>query len=289
MGSPRSPLPHAFIARALPRVRHRRCRHGLPPLPPATPLLKSPLADPPQEIAEMNSPAPDIHAGAVIGGREIGEVFLSEDFKGKWVVLLFYPKAWTFVCPTEILAFSDRHREFEAINAQVVGLSTDTEETLLAWCNHPRRDGGLGRVNIPLVADPTRAISSAYGVLCEVTGRPLRGGKEAASRRLMVRVYEGLLGGLDVCCAWESLYGATWLYSAGGWRMEGVRSGRCVVEMINDHRWRRAAQKAGVAYRGLFIIDPEFKVRQISITDMPIGRSVDETLRLIQALQVTLS
>ncbi|CAG9461597.1 unnamed protein product [Pedinophyceae sp. YPF-701] len=163
----------------------------------------------PSPMVALQEPAPDFVAPAVVDG-EIEPAYQLSANKGKWVVLLFYPKDFTFVCPTELIAFSDRHAEFEAINAQVVGISTDTEESHLAWCRMPRRKGGLGVMNIPLVADTTKQISAQYGVLLD---------------------------------------------------------------------------KLGIAFRGLFIINPEGVLSHITVNDLPVGRSVDETIRLIQAHQ----
>ena len=131
---------------------------------------------------------------------------------GKYIVVFFYPKDFTFVCPTEIIAFSDRIEEFKARNTEVVGISTDTEHCHWAWLDQPRKQGGLGGINYPLVADPSHSISKNYGVLIE---------------------------------------------------------------------------EEGIDLRGLFLVDTEFKVRQITINDLPVGRSVDETLRLIDAFQFT--
>lgn len=156
----------------------------------------------------VQHPAPSFKADAVING-EFKSVSLA-DYKGKYVVLFFYPLDFTFVCPTEILAFSDRVEEFKKINAEVVAVSIDSKFSHLAWSKTPRKDGGIENVKYPLVADLTKQIARDYGVLIE---------------------------------------------------------------------------EAGVALRGLFIIDPEQKVRHITINDLPIGRSVDEALRVIQALQ----
>jgi alkyl hydroperoxide reductase subunit AhpC len=134
--------------------------------------------------------------------------FLS--FPGKWLVLFFYPLDFTFVCPTEIRAFSDRFSEFEALGASVVAASVDSEFAHLAWTQQDKKAGGLGPMKIPILADITKRISRDYGVLLE---------------------------------------------------------------------------DQGVALRGLFIIDPEGILRQITINDLPVGRSVDETLRLLQAFQ----
>ncbi len=136
-----------------------------------------------------------------------------DEYKGKYVVLFFYPLDFTFVCPTEILAFSDRVEEFQKLGAEVVGASIDSKYSHLAWLNTPRAEGGIAGVKIPLLADVTKAVARDYGVLIE--------------------------DGAD----------------------------------------------AGVALRGLFVIDPEGKLRHSTINDLPIGRSVDEALRVIQALR----
>ncbi|PIK35325.1 Peroxiredoxin 1 [Apostichopus japonicus] len=93
---------------------------------------------------------------------------------GKWVVLFFYPLDFTFVCPTEIIAFSNRVQEFKDINCEVIAASCDSEFSHLAWTNTPKKDGGLGSMNIPLLADKTHAIARDYGVLLEEEGVPLR-------------------------------------------------------------------------------------------------------------------
>ena len=133
----------------------------------------------------------------------------------RYVVLFFYPMDWTFVCPTEIIAFSDRVKEFQEIGVEVLGASVDSPFSHLQWINTPRNKGGLGGLSYPLIADLTKSISADYGVLIE----------------------------------------------------EG--------------------DNAGVALRGLFIISPEGILRQITVNDLPVGRSVDETLRLLKAFQFT--
>ncbi|CAM9677226.1 unnamed protein product [Chrysoparadoxa australica] len=160
---------------------------------------------------EVGKEAPTFSCPAVING-EIDKVDLANDFEGQWKVLLFFPKAFTFVCPTEIIAFSDRHLEFKSLNTQVMAISTDTEEALLAWNKMKRKAGGLGEcpMNIPLIADVTKDVSCDYGVLI---------------------------------------------------------------------------QDIGIAHRGLFIISPAGIVEQITVTGLSVGRSVDETIRLIQAYQ----
>jgi alkyl hydroperoxide reductase subunit AhpC len=159
--------------------------------------------------AKLNARAPDFKSTALLANGTFGEVKL-DDYKGKWVVLFFYPLDFTFVCPTEIIQFSDRAAEFRAINTEIIGASVDSQFSHLAWTMQDRKKGGLGKMNIPLIADLTRSIATAYGVLKE---------------------------------------------------------------------------DEGIAYRGLFIIDPAGNLRQITVNDLPIGRSVDETLRLVQAFQ----
>ena len=152
--------------------------------------------------------APDFKADAVVG-KLFKSVSLS-DYKGKWLVLYFYPLDFTFVCPTEITAFSDKQEEFTKIGAEVVGCSIDSKFTHLAWINTPRKEGGLGDIKHPLLADVTKKIARDYDVLIE---------------------------------------------------------------------------EAGIALRGLFIINPEGKVVYQVIHDLGVGRSVDETLRVIKAFQ----
>jgi peroxiredoxin (alkyl hydroperoxide reductase subunit C) len=152
--------------------------------------------------------APDFTATAVIN-QEFKTIKLS-DYRGKYVVLFFYPLDFTFVCPTEIIAFSDRYAEFTALNTEVIGASVDSEFSHLAWIQSDRKQGGLGDIAYPLVADLKKEISSAYNVL---------------------------------------------------------------------------DPDAGVALRGLFIIDKEGVVQHATINNLSFGRSVDETLRTLKALQ----
>jgi len=158
----------------------------------------------------LNKPAPNFAGTAVVNG-EFKEINLSQ-YKGKYVVLFFYPLDFTFVCPTEIIAFSDRADEFRKIGCELIGCSTDSHFTHLAWINTPRKDGGLGQLNIPLLADKSHRIARDYDVLDEDTGIP---------------------------------------------------------------------------FRGLYIIDGKGTLRQMTVNDLPVGRSVDETLRLVQAFQYT--
>ena len=107
--------------------------------------------------------APAFNGKAVVNG-EIKDISLSE-YKGKYVVLLFYPADFTFVCPTEIIAFSERAEDFRKEGCEVIAISTDSEFTHMAWSKTPRESGGLGKMNIPLLADRTQEISTKYGVL----------------------------------------------------------------------------------------------------------------------------
>uniref|UniRef100_UPI00358F8C27 peroxiredoxin-1-like n=1 Tax=Myxine glutinosa TaxID=7769 RepID=UPI00358F8C27 len=160
--------------------------------------------------AMIGKPAPDFSGPCVVDG-EFKDIKLA-DFKGKYLVFFFYPLDFTFVCPTEIIAFSERAEEFRKIECEVVGASTDSHFSHLAWVERSRKQGGLGNMKIPLLADKTCAIARDYGVLKE---------------------------------------------------------------------------DEGIAYRGLFIIDGNGILRQITINDLPVGRSVDETLRLVQAFKFT--
>jgi peroxiredoxin 2/4 len=152
--------------------------------------------------------APDFSATAVYD-QEFKTIKLS-GYRGKYVVLFFYPLDFTFVCPTEITAFSDRYGEFKALNTEVLGVSVDSEFSHLAWIQTDRKAGGLGDLSYPLVADLKKEISTAYNVL---------------------------------------------------------------------------DPEAGVALRGLFIIDPEGVIQHATINNLAVGRNVDETLRVLQAFQ----
>lgn len=158
---------------------------------------------------QINHPAPEFTATAVLGDGSFQQISLS-DFKGKYVVLIFYPMDFTFVCPTEITAFSDRLDEFSQQNTTILACSTDSQYTHLAWMRTPRSAGGLGGSKIPLLADKSMAIAKKYGVLNE---------------------------------------------------------------------------KTGIAFRGLFIIDSDGILRQMTVNDLAVGRSVDETLRLVLAFR----
>merc|ERR1739838_7805 len=121
-------------------------------------------------VARIGKEAPDFEAEAVVDG-DFQKVKLSA-YRGKYVVFFFYPLDFTFVCPTEIIAFSDRVDEFRKIGAEVIGASVDSHFTHLAWTKTPRKEGGLGKMNIPLVSDLTKEISRNYGVLLEIKELP---------------------------------------------------------------------------------------------------------------------
>ncbi|HRY98846.1 MAG TPA: peroxiredoxin [Bacteroidales bacterium] len=168
--------------------------------------------------------APHFEATAVINGMEIVEKFSLEQYIGKkHVVFFFYPKDFTFVCPTELIAFQNRIAEFEERNVVVVGCSTDSEFSHWAWLQTEQRSGGIKGVKYPLVADLDKTISMNYDVL------------------------------------------------AG--------------EYDYNEDDEMAFTGEPVAYRGLFLIDKQGVVRHQVVNDMPLGRSVDETLRMIDALQ----
>ena len=153
--------------------------------------------------------APNFVATAVMPDDGFDEQFGLASLRGKYVVLLFYPLDFTFVCPTEILAFDERIEDFGQRDCQVVGVSVDSHFTHLAWRKTPTEKGGIGKVHFPLVADLDKSIAREYGVL------------------------------------------------------------------LND----------AVALRGLFLIDREGIVRHATVNDLPLGRNVDEALRMLDALR----
>jgi peroxiredoxin 2/4 len=160
------------------------------------------------ECLRVGQTAPDFTATAVVD-QEFKDVSLSS-YRGKYVVLFFYPLDFTFVCPTEITAFSDRHPEFKALNTEILGVSVDSQFSHLAWIQTDRKSGGIGDINYPLVADLKKEISTAYNVL---------------------------------------------------------------------------DPDAGIALRGLFIIDQDGVIQYATVNNLGFGRSVDETLRVLQAIQ----
>jgi peroxiredoxin 2/4 len=152
--------------------------------------------------------APDFTAKAVMPDNSFADLRLSS-YRGKYVILFFYPLDFTFVCPSEIVAFDAALAKFEKKNAQVLGVSVDSHYTHLAWKETPRKEGGIGAIKYPLVSDLDKSISRNYEVLLD----------------------------------------------------------------------------SGVALRGLFLIDKEGVIRHALVNDLPIGRSVDEALRVLDALQ----
>jgi peroxiredoxin 2/4 len=157
----------------------------------------------------VTKPAPDFTATAVMPDNTFEENFKLSSYRGKYVVLFFYPLDFTFVCPSEIIAFDAALDKFHKKNAEVIGVSVDSHFTHLAWKNTPRDHGGIGPIRYPLVADLNKQISADYSVLLE----------------------------------------------------------------------------AGIALRGLFLIDKSGVVRHALINDLPLGRNVDEALRILDALQ----
>lgn len=168
--------------------------------------------------------APLFEADAVINGGEFVGKFSLEQFIGKkYVVFFFYPLDFTFVCPTEILAFQDKLAEFEQRNVAVIGCSVDSKYSHWAWLNTEQKNGGIKGVTFPLVADLSKTISENYDVLAGE--------------------YE---------------------YTEDG-----------EMEFVGEAK----------AYRGLFLIDKQGMVRHQLVNDMPLGRSIDEALRMVDALQ----
>lgn len=159
----------------------------------------------------VGKPAPDFTATAVYGNNEIKELKLSS-LRGKYVVLFFYPLDFTFVCPSELIAFDHRLDEFKQRDVEVIGVSIDSQFTHLAWKNTPIKEGGIGQVGYPLVADIKHEIARAYDVELEA---------------------------------------------------------------------------AGVALRGSFLIDKNGVVQHQVVNMLPLGRNVDEMIRMVDALQFT--
>lgn len=159
----------------------------------------------------VTKPAPDFSATAVLPDNSFKDDFKLSDYRGKYVLLFFYPLNFTFVCPTEILAFNRGVEAFAEANCQLIGISIDSHFSHLAWKNTPVNEGGIGNVQYPLVSDLNKDISESYNVLLD----------------------------------------------------------------------------SGIALRGLFLIDREGIVRHQVVNDLPLGRSVNEALRLLHALQFT--
>lgn len=170
--------------------------------------------------------APSFNTKAVINGNEIVENFSLEQYIGsKYVVFFFYPADFTFVCPTELIAFQDKADDFAQRNTVLIGASTDSEFSHWKWLNTPQKQGGIEGVKYPLVVDQNLQISKAYDVLA---------GTE-----------------------------------------------------VYDEEGNESFEGEAKAYRGLFLIDKAGVVRHQVINDMPLGRNVDEVLRVIDALQFT--
>ncbi|MFA8449405.1 MAG: peroxiredoxin [Bacteroidales bacterium] len=168
--------------------------------------------------------APLFESDAVINGGEFVEKFSLEQYIGKkHVLFFFYPLDFTFVCPTEIIAFQDKIEEFDKRNVAVVGCSIDSKFSHWAWLNTERKDGGIKGVKFPLVSDLSKTIAENYDVLA-----------------------------------------GEYVYNEDG-EME--------------------FQGEAVAYRGLFLIDKQGIVRHQVVNDLPLGRSVDESIRMVDALQ----
>jgi peroxiredoxin (alkyl hydroperoxide reductase subunit C) len=125
--------------------------------------------------AKVGKPAPTFTAKAVMPDNSFKADFRLEDYHGKYVVVFFWPFDFTFVCPTEILEFNKKLDAFKKMNTEIIGVSTDSHHSHLAWKNQPVEEGGIGNVKYPLVADFNKAISSAYDVLIEESGQALRG------------------------------------------------------------------------------------------------------------------
>lgn len=162
------------------------------------------------DSARIGQPAPFFDMASTKNLTKLNENVKLSDYKGKWLVLLFYPLDFTFVCPTELISFSDHYEEFKGINTDVIGVSTDSVYSHRAWIQTPLDKNGVAGLKYPLAADSTKHVARDYGVLIE---------------------------------------------------------------------------DQGIALRGLFIIDPQSILRYKVVHDLNIGRSVDETLRVIQALQ----
>ena len=163
-----------------------------------------------ETTAKVGRKAPDFDMPSTKNIEKLNENVKLSDYRGQWVVLLFYPLDFTFVCPTELTAFSDRYEDFQGIGAEVIGVSTDSAFSHRAWLQTPRDKGGVEGLKYPLAADVTKSVSRDYGVLVE---------------------------------------------------------------------------DKGIALRGLFVIDPEGILRYKVVHDLNVGRSTEETLRVIQALQ----
>ncbi|KAF6110868.1 peroxiredoxin 3 [Phyllostomus discolor] len=222
--------------------------------------------------------APYFKGTAVVKG-EFKELSL-DDFKGKYLVLFFYPLDFTFVCPTEIVAFSDKANEFRDANCEVVAVSVDSHFTHLAWTNTPRKSGGLGHMNIALLSDLTKQISRDYGVLLEGPGLALRtGGGEEPSLACTIRLSFWSLWALlrPSSVSAPAPWTPAWLTSRSTPRDLGASK--------PNIRGPGPGREKHLPTLGLFIIDPNGVIKHLSVNDLPVGRSVEETLRLVKAFQ----
>src|SRR5919112_2700228 len=127
------------------------------------------------EEAKVGQPAPAFDMASTKNIEKLNENVKLSDYKGKWLVLLFYPLDFTFVCPTELTTFSDRYADFEDIGADIIGISTDSVYSYRAWLNTPRDKGGVEGLKYPLASDATKTVARDYGVLIEDRGIALRG------------------------------------------------------------------------------------------------------------------
>src|SRR5437660_11317180 len=126
------------------------------------------------EKAMVGQPAPDFDMASTKNIEKLNEGVKLEDYQGRWVVLLFYPLDFTFVCPTELTAFSDRYEEFQGIGADIIGVSTDSVYSHRAWLKLDRDKGGVAGLNYPLASDITKQAAADYGVLIDDRGIALR-------------------------------------------------------------------------------------------------------------------
>ncbi|MCB0735099.1 MAG: peroxiredoxin [Bacteroidetes bacterium] len=167
--------------------------------------------------------APEFAATAVINGEEIVDNFSLKQYEGdKYVIFFFYPKDFTFVCPTELHAFQEKLSEFKALGCEIVACSTDTEQSHWGWLQMSKDHGGIQGITYPIVADTTKTVSINYGVLAGEYGY--------------------------------------------------------------DENDQLAATGPMIAYRGLFLIDKNGVVRHQIVNDLPLGRNVNEALRMLKAL-----
>ena len=127
------------------------------------------------ERAMVGQPAPDFDMASTRNIEKLNENVKLSDYSGKWLVLLFYPLDFTFVCPTELTAFSDRYEDFQGIGADIIGVSTDSVFSHRAWLQTPRDKGGVEGLKYPLAADATKNVARNFGVLIEDRGIALRG------------------------------------------------------------------------------------------------------------------